>query len=227
MIDVVDDDRRRRTGDVAELERHALVGVVLLLRPDPRIPVADQVLGQVDHARGAESRAGQPGGPSSGSGLPVSASSATRKKPGVAMYTTPLPLISEYATPFAVRGAHRVLRAVRLGLDPIPEQLAVRRIDRHHVAPRPGHAQQLASNVTWSGAGRHRADDVDWAELPGFLQSFEVRRRDLIERRVSGVADVTAEGPPLSVLRAAPGRLRGGDGQGHGAQKADGNNRNH
>ena len=225
MIDVVDDDGWRGAGDVAEFERHAFVGVVLLLPANPRIPVADQVFSQVDDARSGEAGQANLTAPVwqrlAGVGV-----QRDEEEPRRCDEDDTLAVDLRVRHALSVGGAHRILRAIGLGLDPIPEQLAAGRIDRHHVPPRPGDAQQLPADVTWSGAGRHGADDVDGAEFPGLLQRFEIGRRDLIERRVSGMTDVTAQSPPLAVLRAAPSRLGGRYRKSHGRQKADGKHRN-
>ena len=190
--------RRRRAGDVAELERHAFVRIVLALQLGPRLPVANQILDEV-HDTGSRKRR-ERDRPSPVlerlAGFRVQREEEEARR-GDVDHAAAVDLVIRDA--FAVGGAHRVLRSVGLRLDEVPEQLAARRIDRHDVTPRPGDAQELAADVARRGARGHRTDDVLRAEAPRLLERLEVRRCDLVERGIARAPGVAALVAPLAV----------------------------
>ena len=99
----------------------------------------------------------------------------------------------------------RVGAPVAFSLAVHPEQLARRRIERDDRSPR------SCRGVDDAVRHQRRALQLKFGprsqvlglEPPGDLEVVEVARVDLIERRVPGVAEVSAVGPPFALRRSA------------------------
>ena len=195
---VVDDDGRRRRGDVADLPRDADVGVVGPVHARPRAPVGNEVLHEVDGPGVAEAVEGHGAAPAleGQAGLGVEGVQEEARR-GDEHHPAAVDLGVGDALPVAL--AHRVLVAVGVGLAEAPEQLAGRRVEGDHVAPVAGHGDELASDQRRRGP-RRGGTEARRVPLPGDLELLEVRRIELVGRRVARVPGVAAEVGPPAVL---------------------------
>ena len=199
---VVDDDGRRRRGDVADLARDADVGVVGPVHARPRAPVGDEVLHEVDGPGVAEAvqRHGAPPALQGQAGVGVESVQEEARR-GDEHHPAAVDLGVGDALPVAL--AHRVLVAVGVGLAEAPQQLAGRRVEGDHVAPVAGHGDELAPDQGRRGPRRGGAE-AGRVPLPDDLELLEVRRIELIGRGVPGVPGVAAEVGPPAVFGPRP-----------------------
>ena len=157
---VVDDDRRRRAGDVAELERDARVRVVRLLGLQPGLPVRDEILQQVDRAglREARDRNGPAPVRERLAGLGIERVQEERRR-GDEDHAAAVD--ARVGDALAVVGAHRVLEPAGRRLLERPQRLAGGRVERHDGAPRARDGDQHAVDVDRQAAGVDLAAEVD------------------------------------------------------------------
>ena len=199
----VDDDRRRRRGQVAEIARDAVVGVVLVFGLQPRLPVLHQVGQHVDDAAGRETRQRHPRAPVLEvlARLGVDGVQEERRR-GVEDHLAAADLGEGHALAVVVAHAAFPARGVRLAVG--PDRLAGAGIDRRHRAPLPGHGVEQAVDVERRGAEQRigRRAEVVAAPGPGHFQRLEVGGGDLVERRVARLPDVAADVVPLAHRRA-------------------------
>ena len=186
---VVDDNRRRRCGDVAERQRQAVGRIVGLLGVDPRLPVGDQVLEHVDRARFREA-AYRYRGAEPFDRLARLRIERVQEEPRRGHVDDATAVDPRVGHALAVVRAHRVRMTRRLGLLERPQGLAAHRIERDDRAARARRRQQHAVHVDRQ---RARVDVADFdarrhlaAPIPRHLQRVEVRRVDLVERCVAG-----------------------------------------
>ena len=110
--------------------------------------------------------------------------------------------------------ARRAGGARALGLGVHPAQLAGRRVERDHRAPRAGRRVEHAADHqrrAFELVLGPRAEAVG-LEAPGDFERVEVAGVDLVERRIVLVAQVAGIRPPLAARR--PRRLLRGDSSG-------------
>ena len=183
----VDHDGRRRAGDVALLERHAHVRIVLVAQ------VGEQVHGPglreaLDVHRTAEAFDGL-------AGLGVQ---RVQEEGGRDHVDDVAPVHVGVGDALAVVLPHRVLPAEGLGLDPVPEHLAAGRVGGDHVALLPGDADQLAIDVD---GGRARVNVRIRGSVPDPLdfELVEVGGVDLGQLGVALAAGVAPDEGPVAL----------------------------
>ena len=162
----VDDDRRRRRGQVAEIARDAVVGVVLVFGCSHGC--------QSFTRSGSMSTTPLAGKPGSGTFVPQFsrcwpdlASIACRKNAGrgVEDHLAPADLGEGHA--LAVVVAHAAFPARRVRLAVGPDRLAGAGIDRRHRAPLPRHGVEQAVDVERRGAEQRIGRRAEVVAAPG------------------------------------------------------------
>ena len=206
---VVDDDRRRRGRDVAERERQALGRIVVLLRVDPRPPVGDQILQHVDRAGLREAahrhRAAQAFERLAGLGIERVQEEARRRDEdhAAAVDARVGDALAVVRCASSTRGAASRAPGTSRASCRSPDRArppcgAGRGREQHAVDV---DRQRARVDVAELDARRHLA-----APFPRHLQRVEVRRVDLIERRVAGGRVAAGDAWPFAVLLGAAGQ---------------------
>ena len=196
---IIDHDGRRRSRDIADLQRNALVGIVLLIQALPRFPALDQIREQVHAAGGREAINRHAFPPTferlTGLGVQRVKEEARRRD----VHDAPA-IDLTVRDSLSVTGPHGVLPASRVRLGEAPQQLSSRWIEGNHMSTVSGDRDQLAIDISRRRAGRARTEALR-LPLPQHFEILEVGRVDFGRRRVARVPRVPAEERPLSVFR--------------------------
>ena len=204
---VVHDDRRGRRRDVADLERHPLIRVVLLVQALPRLPALDEVRHQVHRPRGRESRQRHRLAPVV-ERPPRLGVERVEEERGTDDVDDPATIDLGVGDALAVRLPHRVLVPPGHGFGEAPQEPSRGGVEGDDMPVLARDRHQLPVDVGRGGPRRARPEARS-VPAPRDLEALEIGGIDLRRRRVAGVPGVAPVVGPRGSLHARALRRNG------------------